>query len=64
MDTYTATGAVPLDRNVHVTVDPSTDATAVHGALDRVVNDYQSCGCATPRATGGTSEPASTSSSC
>jgi putative ABC transport system permease protein len=40
MDTYTATGGVPLDQNVYVTVDPSADAAAVHTALDRVVAEY------------------------
>jgi putative ABC transport system permease protein len=40
MDTYTATGGVPLDQNVYVTLDPSADAAAVHAALDRVVAEY------------------------
>jgi putative ABC transport system permease protein len=40
MDTYTATGGVPLDQNVYVTLDPSADATAVHKALDRIVAAY------------------------
>jgi putative ABC transport system permease protein len=40
MGTYTATGGVPLDQNVYVTLDPSADAAAVHAALDRVVAAY------------------------
>jgi putative ABC transport system permease protein len=40
MDTYAATGGVPLDQNVYVTLDPAADATAVHRALDQVVADY------------------------
>ncbi|WP_028638907.1 ABC transporter permease [Nocardioides sp. URHA0032] len=40
LDTYTATGGVPLDQNVYVTLDPDADTAAVHEALDRVVADY------------------------
>ncbi|GAA1931353.1 ABC transporter permease [Nocardioides marmoribigeumensis] len=40
MDTYTATGGVPLDQNVYVTLDPTADAAAAHRALDRVVAAY------------------------
>ncbi|SFC93660.1 putative ABC transport system permease protein [Nocardioides terrae] len=40
MDTYQATGGVPLDQNVYITLDRSADATDVHKALDRVVDEY------------------------
>jgi putative ABC transport system permease protein len=40
MDTYTATGGVPLDQNVYVTLDSAADASAVHDALHRVVAEY------------------------
>jgi putative ABC transport system permease protein len=40
MDTYTATGGVPMDQNVYVQVDPDADASAVRAALEKVVAAY------------------------
>ena len=40
MDTYTATGGLPLDQTLYVNVDPAADAAVVRAALEQVVTGY------------------------
>jgi putative ABC transport system permease protein len=40
MGTYTATGGVPLDQTVYISVDPAADTAAVRAALEKLVGAY------------------------
>lgn len=40
MDTYTATGGLPVDRYVYVALDQGVDAAAARDALEQVAADY------------------------